>query len=125
MHRPITRVGVALAGALAMTAAWAWQVAPDDSPAPGPQSQVGASGMVIYRDPVTGEIGVPPPGAIPEPPVTDRAPRGELREVPSPVPGGGWKVDLGDRFLHSTSVTRGADGQIVTDCVPGSPGAEE
>ena len=121
MHRPVTRVRIALAGALAMTAAWAWQVAADDSP----QSQVGASGMVIYRDPVTGEIGEPPPGAIPEPPVTDRAPRGELREVPSPVPGGGWKVDLGDRFLHATSAARDADGKIVTDCVPGTPGAEE
>ncbi len=58
-------------------------------------------GLRAYIDPDTGEFVPAPPGKRPSP--NPRDTHDGLREVPSPVEGGGVMVDMEGRFLnHST-----------------------
>jgi hypothetical protein len=76
-------------------------------------------GMVIYRDPITGELTVPPADAVPAP-SERRAPAEPLIEEPGTTPAGGWKMRMPQRFRHTMRATTGADGAPSTGCVPGS-----
>ena len=91
--------------------------AAEPPPAPG--------GMVIYRDPTTGELTVPPADAVPASPERLRVPAEPLTEEPGTTPAGGWKLRLPQRFMHTMRATAGPDGTPSTDCVPGSPDGTE
>jgi len=65
----------------------------------------GAAGMRVYRDPATGKLGSPPPGAVAPPPEQGEENEEPLVEEPSPTPGGGVSVDLKGRFKSTTGVT--------------------
>jgi hypothetical protein len=81
--------------------------------------------MVIYRDPTTGELTVPPADAVPPPSERFRAPAEPLTEEPGTTPAGGWKLRLPPRFRHTVRATAGADGTPSTECVPGSADGKE
>ena len=91
--------------------------AADPPPAPG--------GMVIYRDPITGELTVPPASEVPSSAERLRAPAEPLVEEPGTTPAGGWKMRLPRRLMHTMRATPGAEGKVATDCVPGSPVGKE
>jgi hypothetical protein len=80
----------------------------------------GASGMTVYIDPRTGAIlKEPAPGTLPlqlTPQLRDALSTSHqgLVEVPSPVPGGGVKVDLQGRFQSPLVVTIDPEGKIKT-----------
>jgi hypothetical protein len=72
-----------------------------------------APGMIIHIDPNTGEILSKPP-ATPLP--ADKSTAGtqkELREVPSPVPGGGVMIEIDDRFKTPLKATVEPDGKVT------------
>ena len=76
-----------------------------------------APGVIVHIDPKTGEIITPStgalPGEVPQAPVdTTKKPPAELREVPSPVPGGGVVIHLDERFDTPLTATIDADGNI-------------
>jgi hypothetical protein len=78
----------------------------------------GASGMIIHIDPQTGELRkTPAPGAVPlqlspqERNAFSTSHQG-LVEMPSPVPGGGVKLDLQGRFQSPLVVTIDPDGKF-------------
>jgi hypothetical protein len=88
--------------------------APVNKSSVSPQS---APGLKIYIDPKTGEISKPAPKPAPVQPQQKRFEAAtdsstELRETPSPRPGGGVMVDLKGRFRSSLTATRGADGKL-------------
>lgn len=76
----------------------------------------GASGLMIYIDPKTGAIlKVPAPGTVPlqlSPQLQNALSTSHdgLVEVPSPLPGGGIRLDLQGRFQNPLFVTIDADG---------------
>lgn len=78
----------------------------------------GASGMTVYVDPVTGAfLEKPAPGAVPfllTPQIQNAFTTSHqgLVEVPSPVPGGGVKLDLQGRFQSPLVVTIDANGKV-------------
>lgn len=78
----------------------------------------GTAGMMIHIDPQTGEIlKGPVPGTVPLPlpPTLRRAlstSHQGLFETPSPVPGGGVKVDLQGRFQSPVFATIDANGKL-------------
>jgi hypothetical protein len=73
-------------------------------------------GMRIYLDPQTGEVTAPPPSVAAQsqkqalqaikPTVT------ELRETVSPVPGGGFMIDLKDQFMSPLAATVDGNGKV-------------
>ena len=75
-----------------------------------------APGVIVHIDPKTGEIITPPkgvPGEVPQPPVdTTKKPQPELRQVPSPVPGGGVIIELDERFQTPLTATMDPDGNV-------------
>lgn len=84
-------------------------------------------GMVVARDPQTGQLRAPTPAEI-------RALRpapasSALRAPPPPTmvthPGGSRQVRLGERGLVYSVVTRGADGKLAEQCVHGTAAAEK
>ncbi len=79
-------------------------------------------GMVIYRDPVTGKLGTPPPGVVIGVP---SGPPGPLPERRGQTHGGGFLVDLRGRGTKTMVATRDADGTLHTDCVDGAEGETE
>lgn len=70
----------------------------------------------IYIDPETGEVTTPPPrkrGEEPDPSSSAFSTSHEgLVETPSPVPGGGTKIDLKGRFRSPLSATVDDHGQV-------------
>jgi hypothetical protein len=84
-----------------------------------------APGFRVYRDPVTGRFGEPPPdgalaGAAAAGPGTRLAP---LRQRRSPVPGGGVIADLGGRFQSVVRATAQPGGPEVRCDGPIADGA--
>ncbi len=75
------------------------------------------AGMRIYRDPATGQIGVPPPGSVGP---AERAvrPLAPLVESPGTSPAGGWKLDSSGLPLNAFVATRDAAGNVQIECVP-------
>jgi hypothetical protein len=95
-----------------------------------PGTPEGAAAMRIYRDPQTGGKGAPPIGA----PSAEELESLEsafstssqgLVETPSPVQGGGVKVDLQGRFRSPLVATQGADGKCSIQHQPQTPGSGE
>jgi hypothetical protein len=90
-----------------------------ESPASTVPGPVAAQGLQIYRDPQTGRIGPPPPGARalelsdPERRMLERSDRG-LR--PHTLPRGGTAIHLQGRYRNMAVVTVGAGGQAVVTC---------
>ena len=105
-HRSRT-VALALLGALGLVA-----VAAAESPSRD-------AGMVIYRDPATGEVVPPPPGVVPAPTAAPAAPSSPLIERPGTTRAGGSLVDLHGRFRNRVTVTKGADGRMQSRCGAG------
>jgi hypothetical protein len=88
---------------------------PAEKPAAVPE---GASGMIIYINPQTGELRKDPaPGTVPlqlspaERNAFSTSHQG-LVEAPSSVPGGGVKLDLQGRFRSPLAVTIDPDGKV-------------
>jgi hypothetical protein len=91
---------------------------PPDEKAPAVPER--ASGMTVYIDPQTGAIlQEPAPGTVPleltpqERNALSTSHEG-LVEVPSPVPGGGVKLDLQGRFQNPLIVTIDPNGRVKT-----------
>jgi hypothetical protein len=86
------------------------------SPPPAFSADGDASGLMIYVDPQTGAIlKVPAPGTVPlqlSPELQNALSTSHdgLVEVPSPLPGGGIKLDLQGRFQSPLFVTIDANG---------------
>lgn len=77
----------------------------------------GASGLIVHIDPKTGQLITPSTGALPavvaQPPAdTTKKSPAELRQVPSPVPGGGVLIELDERFQTPLTATIHADGKV-------------
>ena len=88
---------------------------------------VGSSGLRAYYDPVTGEVGTPPPG-LPRPAEALSVRRSStsaegLVEVPGQTAGGGVTVKLQGRFQSAVRARVEPDGSVRTDCVPAALGA--
>ena len=96
---------IALGAVLAFGAATPGRAGDEPTPA-------GAQGMVIYRDPATGRLGVPPAGVIP-PPAPALVPRG-VAERAGTSPAGGVLLDVVPRFTM-TATTDGA-GHATARC---------
>ena len=73
--------------------------------------------LQVYRDPATGRFTVPPPGLVPVVPKVLKIPLRPLVERRVERPGGGVRVDLGERFSSALVVTRGEDGRLRTECL--------
>lgn len=88
---------------------------PAEKPAAVP---AGGDGMTVYIDPQTGAfLKEPAPGHVPlqlSPQLQDAVSTSHegLVETPSPVPGGGVKVDLKGRFQSPLFGTIDADGKV-------------
>jgi len=93
----------------------------DDGIADAPVSTaaVAAPGFRVYRDPQSGRIGPPPPGAPPlelsdaERRMLSRSDQG-LR--PRTLPGGGTVIHLHGRFKSMAVATVGTDGRAAVSC---------
>jgi hypothetical protein len=90
-----------------------------ETPASTVPAPVAAQGLQIYRDPQTGRIGPPPPGAKPlelsdpERRMLNRSDQG-LR--PHTLPGGGTAIHLQGRYKNMAVVTVGTGGQAAVSC---------
>ena len=88
----------------------------------------GAPGMRLYRDPETGTIGSPPPGAVIDQPAL-RAEQAEpttqdaIEPLP-PGPGGGVRVKLNGRF-RAVVRRQAGPAEAVHECVEGGAAANE
>ena len=80
------------------------------------EEPVPPSGIVIYRDPATGQLAAPPPGAQGAPVQAG----GPIVETRGTTRAGGWKAS--GRFRHTMQATVGADGSVAVGCVPNRPG---
>lgn len=87
-------------------------------------------GMIVHIDPATGRIISPPketlPGPVLQAPVEGaKKPAAELRQLPSPVPGGGVMIELDERFQTPLTATVGADGKVKLEHKRTAPGSED
>ena len=89
--------------------------------AAGAEEPPAPRGMVIYRDPATGQLSVPPPGVVPPGARLPRQPA--IVETPGTTRAGGWKAS--GRFMNTMRATAGADGEVTVDCVPGASGGTD
>lgn len=87
----------------------------------------GAGGLVVFVDPVTGQIREPDPseiGSLVPPPAADA----QAEDKPLAMisgPGGAVGVVLDSRFESYMVVTRTPDGKLAMDCVTGGKKADE
>jgi hypothetical protein len=80
-----------------------------------PAGAVGASGYVVGRDPVTGELVVPAPSDVQNMMVLS-APR-DLKPISyKALRNGGEIARLNGRFLHYMKAEQSADGKVSADC---------
>ena len=89
----------------------------DEAPASG------TAGMVIYRDPHTGQLGGVPPAGMSGLPAAPSV--GSAVEVSGTTPGGGVKLERPGGFMSTMSGSRDAAGRVSVHCEPGSAGREE
>ena len=84
-------------------------------------------GMVVVRDAETGELRAPTAEeARPLHPRTNASAAGTAAPAPKMVtgPGGRRSVQLGERHMVYSVVTRGADGKLEEQCVHGAHAAD-
>lgn len=92
-----------------------------------PQQAPSQQGMVVVRDAETGELRAPTADeARALHPRTNASAAGVAAPAPKMVtgPGGRRSVQLGERHMVYTVVTRGADGKLEEQCVHGASAAE-
>lgn len=92
-----------------------------------PQKVQTQEGMVVVRDADTGELRAPTSEeARALHPRTNASAAGTAAPAPKMVtgPGGRRSVQLGDRHMVYSVVTRGADGKLEEQCVHGAHAAE-
>lgn len=92
------------------------------------QSGAAQSGMVVVRDPQTGELRAPT--AAESRALAPQGPSaGISAKAAAPVavthPGGARQVRLGERSLVYSVVTRGPDGKLAEQCVHGEAAADK
>lgn len=91
----------------------------------------GSAGRQVYLDPLTGKIGVPPPGvtnlarlmSLEEEKALSTSSEG-LEQIPLTGPAGGVKVDLQGRFRSQVVVAIDSLSNISVRCVTGTAGPE-
>lgn len=91
------------------------------------QSGTTQSGMIVVRDPQTGQRRAP---TAAESRALAPPPSASMRAAQAPPamvthPGGTRQVHLGERGLVYSVVTRGADGELVEQCVHGAAAADK
>jgi len=90
-----------------------------------PQSGMAQSGMIVVRDPQTGQLRAPT--AAESRALAPQGPAPGIRAQSAPAlvthPGGARQVRLGERGLVYSVVTRGADGKLDEQCVQGENAA--
>jgi hypothetical protein len=112
----ITAAAVAAVVTTAPHGASAGEGRQDGHAATSPQPQ----GMRAYIDPETGEIAVPPPGAVqPQAPVMKR--RKPLVEVTNPSPAGGAMINTKGRFLAGVTATTDPQSNLSAHCTSSAP----
>jgi len=85
-------------------------------------------GLRVYRDPRTGQLGAPPPDAVPlvltpaEQRMLNRSDQGLHSYT---LPGGGVAIDLQGRYRSMAIVNVGADGQASVHCQDTPDGATD
>jgi len=86
-------------------------------------------GLKAYKDPVTGKFGPPPAGVQSSLPASalsnQKSAVSVMKEVPSPVIGGGMMIDLKGRFRKDLMATKDANGKITITHAPGAAGSSE
>lgn len=99
-----------------------------EPPQPPPQQQQ-QQGMVVVRDPQSGQLRAATPAEIRAlaPASASASARLSAPSQPAMVthPGGSRHVRLGERGLVYSVVTRGADGMLAQECVHGNAAAEK
>ena len=91
------------------------------------QQQAGQQGMVVARDPQTGELRAPTPAesrALAAQPASS-AMRAPSQPMLVTHPGGAKHVRLGEQGLVYSVVKRGADGKLSEQCLHGEAAAEK
>jgi len=97
------------------------------SPAGAGQAAEPQQGMVVVRDAETGELRAPTPlEARALHPRTNASAAAAAAPAPKMVvgPGGRRSVQLGERHMVYSVVTRGADGKLAEQCVHGTHAAD-
>ena len=87
-----------------------------------------SAAMRMYRDPQTGQLGAPPPGALGSGSVTvsEAAQPSAAQELTSePLPGGGRKVDLHGRFMAAVQRHADGSGTATHECVQAGTAVHE
>lgn len=89
---------------------------------------VGSSASRVYVDPVTGQIGAPPPVVggtqrqlSPEEQSSLSTSAADLVPIPLPGPGGGVKIDLQGRFRSQTVATIDGQSKLSIQCTSETP----
>jgi hypothetical protein len=98
------------------------------APAPKVAPKVSAPGMVVFKDPVTGQIRQPNAGEIEEllqsaNPVQSLAIRRGAQTITGPGTAVGIRLD--DSYMTSMVMTKGADGKLEMECVTGAKNATD
>ena len=116
---------------LAMPPALAQQAPPPISAQAPSAAPTGGAGITIYLDPQTGAVrDTPAPGTVP----LTLSPRErealstshqDLVEVPSTVPGGGFKLDLQGRFQSPLIGTVDGSGKVKVEHLGEKPGLHD
>jgi hypothetical protein len=117
MQRPF--MWMAAIGALASLAGPPCASA-DEAPSTNRSHRAAGSGMVVYRDPVTGKLGLPPKETTPSARAATPAPL-----VTTSTPAGGRRVDLQGRFAFPMVATVLPDGKVKVGCDTGHPDGTE
>jgi hypothetical protein len=92
--------------------------------------QVNSPDMTVHIDPKTGQIlSSPPVPSLDQAPQTsvqtaEKQPPAQLQEASSPVPGGGFMIDLGDRFLSPLNLTMDPEGRPLLGHQPNASGPD-
>lgn len=114
---------VAALAALASPTAAAQEAQRESAPSPSPSQQ----GMVVVRDAETGQLRAPTSAeARALHPRTNASAAREAAPAPRIIigPGGGRSVQLGERQMVYSVVTRDAEGKLAEQCVHGEHAAE-
>jgi hypothetical protein len=98
-----------------------------DTPVPAAAPAVGAAGLTVYKDPVTGRLMPVPPAELQKLLTEDVRRAASMSHeglVETAAPGGGVMIDLQGRFQNVMWATTGPDGVVTADCDQGDLAAE-
>lgn len=92
-----------------------------------PAPAVGAAGLTVYKDPVTGRLMPIPPAELRELLTEDIRRAASMSHeglIETAAPGGGVMIDLQGRFQNVMWATTGSDGVVTADCDQGDLAAD-